>query len=57
MFVGIGMVLLPVAVFTYWRLNAAKAVRRRDAEETGVNYQPEELRRMGDRSPDFRYTL
>ncbi|KAI0708286.1 MFS general substrate transporter [Earliella scabrosa] len=57
MFVGIGLVLLPVTVFAYWRLNARKEARLRDAEEKGVKFAPEELRRMGDRAPDFSYTL
>ena len=57
MFVGIGLVLLPITVFAYWRLNARKEARLRDAEEKGVKFAAEELRRMGDRAPDFSYTL
>ncbi|KAI0708311.1 MFS general substrate transporter [Earliella scabrosa] len=53
MFVGIGFIVLPITVITYKRINA-----RRDAlVREGVSYTPEQLRRMGDRAPDFRYTL
>ena len=53
MFVGIGFIVLPITVITYKRINT-----RRDAlVREGVSYTPEQLRRMGDRAPDFRYTL
>ncbi|KAF9648245.1 hypothetical protein BDM02DRAFT_3155854 [Thelephora ganbajun] len=54
-FVGIGLVVLPIILFTYKRINA-----RRDAvmsEKGGLQYSDRGLRRMGDRAPDFRYTL
>ncbi|TFK52770.1 MFS general substrate transporter [Heliocybe sulcata] len=54
MFVGIGLVTVPLTVLLYTRINA-----RRDkvAREGGVAYSEKELREMGDRAPDFRYTL
>ncbi|KAI0752396.1 MFS general substrate transporter [Daedaleopsis nitida] len=65
MFVGIGLVLLPITVFAYSRLNARKAAVWRDATATAhgekgalqSKYTPEQLRRMGDRAPDFKYML
>ena len=57
MFVGIGFISLPVTVLIYKRINAQRDAAVRDANERGVKYTPEELRRMGDRAPDFRYTL
>ncbi|KAH9914901.1 MFS general substrate transporter [Epithele typhae] len=57
MFVGIGFIALPIAVVSYKRINARREAAMREADERGVKYTPEELRRMGDRAPDFRYTL
>ncbi|KAH9914907.1 MFS general substrate transporter [Epithele typhae] len=57
MFVGIGFVALPIAVLSYKRINARREAAMREASERGVKHTPEELRRMGDRAPDFRYTL
>ncbi|KAJ7723566.1 MFS general substrate transporter [Mycena metata] len=57
MFVGIGLICVPIAVVTYNRIN-----KRRDEVARGLHgeqhiYTPMELRRMGDRAPDFRYTI
>ncbi|KAH9914900.1 major facilitator superfamily domain-containing protein [Epithele typhae] len=57
MFVGIGLVAVPIAVLSYKRINARRESEMREANERGFKYSPEELRRMGDRAPDFRYTL
>ena len=57
MFVGIGLVSLPITVLTYRRINARRDAAMKDAAERGVEYTAGELRRMGDRAPDFRYTL
>ncbi|KAI0752405.1 hypothetical protein C8Q80DRAFT_1266964 [Daedaleopsis nitida] len=64
MFVGIGLMLLPLTEFAYWRLNARKAAVWRDATAHGERgakskYTPSEkqMRRMGDRAPDFEDTL
>ncbi|KAI8996648.1 MFS general substrate transporter [Trametes punicea] len=58
-FVSMGLLLLPVIFITFTRANARRDVLQREAEENGlkVDYTPEELRRMGNRAPDFRYTL
>ncbi|KAF9039625.1 MFS general substrate transporter [Hymenopellis radicata] len=52
MFVGIGLVCVPVAVVSYRRIN-----ERREKVQGRVKYDVKELRMMGDRAPDFRYTL
>lgn len=57
MFVGIGFVTLPIAVITYTRINARRDVLEKEMQEKGIKYTAEELREMGDRAPDFRYTL
>ncbi|KAJ6489526.1 MFS general substrate transporter [Mycena vitilis] len=59
MFVGIGMICVPIAVLTYTRINNRRDVLARDLEERGEKniYSRQELRRMGDRAPDFRYTI
>lgn len=54
-FVGIGMIALCIGVFAYPRINRRRAAR---LVETPVSaYSAEELRAMGDRAPDFVYTL
>ncbi|KAI0761386.1 MFS general substrate transporter [Trametes elegans] len=58
-FVGMGLTLLPIVVITYMRDNARRDAALCEAEDRGlkVEYPPEELRRMGNQAPDFRYTL
>ena len=57
MIVGVGLVLLPITVVSYWRINACKERRMSEAEQQGTKFSAEQLRRMGDRAPDFRYML
>ena len=57
MFVGIGFITVPIVVLLYKRINAHRDALVREADEKGIRYTPEELRRLGDRAPDFRYTL
>ncbi|OCH84458.1 MFS general substrate transporter [Obba rivulosa] len=57
MFVGIGFIALPITVLLYRRINAARDRAQLEAKANGITYSPEELRRMGDRAPDFRYIL
>ena len=57
MFVGIGFITLPIAVFTYIKINAQRDRIQREMEEQGIRLPPEEIRRLGDKAPDFRYTL
>ncbi|KAJ3714828.1 major facilitator superfamily domain-containing protein [Lentinula raphanica] len=58
MFVGIGMILLPVTVFVYSRINLKRAKFMERVAE-GLEKQPsvKELRELGDRAPNFRYIL
>ncbi|KAM5545391.1 hypothetical protein V8D89_001004 [Ganoderma adspersum] len=57
MFVGIGFIVLPIVVLSYKRINARRDALMKEANENGTKFTPEELRRLGDRAPDFRYTL
>lgn len=57
MFVGIGFVTVPIAVIAYKRINAKRDAFEKEMEEKGIKYSANELREMGDRAPDFRYTL
>ena len=57
LFIGIGLILTPAVAFTYMRINKRRDRRVREDEERQIKYAPEELRRLGDRAPDFRYML
>lgn len=62
MFVGIGAISVVVAVVVYARINAhrdalARVVKEKGSTHDVITYTAEELREMGDRAPDFRYTL
>ncbi|KAJ6498892.1 MFS general substrate transporter [Mycena sanguinolenta] len=59
MFVGIGLICVPIAVLTYTRINKRRDERARGMLERGEKnlYTNKELREMGDRAPDFRYTI
>ncbi|KAI0365422.1 MFS general substrate transporter [Pilatotrama ljubarskyi] len=58
-FVTMGLVLLPIMVTTYMRDNMGRNAVQRDMEKRGlkIEHTPEELRKMGNQAPDFRYTL
>ncbi|KAG2353815.1 MFS nicotinic acid transporter Tna1 [Suillus spraguei] len=59
MFIGIGLIFLPILVFIYKRINAQRDAAEHLATERGekVQYSIQELRELGDRAPDFRYTI
>ncbi|KAF7357743.1 putative transporter C11D3.18C [Mycena venus] len=59
MFVGIGLICVPFAVLTYTRINKRRDEIARGMLERGEKnlYTNKELREMGDRAPDFRYTI
>ncbi|KAF8427633.1 MFS general substrate transporter [Boletus edulis BED1] len=59
MFVGIGLITVPILVFVYKRINDARdaALRRRIARKEKLQLSIQQLRDLGDRAPDFRYTL
>ena len=44
-------------VLMYIHINARRDKIVREREEKGEVYTAEELRRLGDKAPDFRYTL
>lgn len=59
MFVSIGLIVVPILVFLYSRINNARdeALRQRIERGGKLNLTIRELRDLGDRAPDFRYTL
>ncbi|KAL4251559.1 MFS transporter superfamily protein [Abortiporus biennis] len=57
MFVGIGFITLPLMVFLYTRINKQRDEIMAKMKERGEKLSPEDVRRLGDKSPDFRYTL
>lgn len=53
---GMGLVVVPIMVFVYKRVNARREALMREATESGgLQYSDEELRKMGDKAPNFRY--
>ncbi|KAI0325820.1 MFS general substrate transporter, partial [Cubamyces sp. BRFM 1775] len=58
-FVSMGLLVVPTAVTVYARINARRDTAQREASEKGALqvYSRKELKRLGDRAPDFRYTL
>lgn len=59
MFVGIGLIVVPILVFSYRRINRARDEAERKRAERGEKLELtiQELRDLGDRAPDFRYIL
>lgn len=59
MFVGMGFVVVPAIVLLYRRINAQRDAAAKEAADRGETnkYTNQQLREMGDRAPDFRYTL
>lgn len=57
MFVGLGVVSLAIMVPTYARINAQRDKQMAMLKEEGAVYDPARSRELGDRAPDFRYTL
>jgi hypothetical protein len=54
MFVGIGFIAVPIVILSYLRINKKRVNLENGAVKKYTNQQ---LREMGDRAPDFRYTL
>ncbi|EJD40514.1 MFS general substrate transporter, partial [Auricularia subglabra TFB-10046 SS5] len=54
-FVGIGLVVVPLLVVLYTRINARRDRAARNPATQNLSIH--DLREMGDRAPDFRYTL
>ncbi|KAI9457539.1 MFS general substrate transporter [Boletus coccyginus] len=59
MFVSIGLIVVPILAFMYKRINNARDEALQQRVERGEKLQLSirELRDLGDRAPDFRYTL
>ncbi|KAL7284829.1 hypothetical protein ACG7TL_002142 [Trametes sanguinea] len=53
-FIALGLVLVPVVVLVYTRINSRRVEGQEKAFGEGI---PEDFRRMGDRAPEFRYTI
>lgn len=60
-FVGVGLLVLPVTVAVYTRINGSRqaALRRRRLRGEGPEgrWTKEEMRMLGDRAAEFKYTL
>ena len=57
MFSCLGILALGLAVVVYSRVNALRAKRQLEMGAQGIVLSADEIRSMGDRAPDFRYTL
>ncbi|KII85303.1 hypothetical protein PLICRDRAFT_116666 [Plicaturopsis crispa FD-325 SS-3] len=70
MFLGIGLVAVPLTALAYWRINARRDALEGSVEEGaieeggiekgekgGIELEDEKRVEMGDRAADFRYTL
>lgn len=57
MFVSIGLIFLALTALCYKLVNNRRDVLQRELQERGVQLTVDELRKLGDRAPDFRYTL
>ena len=57
MFVGIGFVFLPITILAYRHANMSRDKQQREMAEKGIEFSVDELRKLGDRALDFRYTL
>ncbi|KAK2473357.1 hypothetical protein H9L39_15532 [Fusarium oxysporum f. sp. albedinis] len=54
-FAGLGVLACILLEFFYWKINRSRAAL--DEDQIHQHYSDEELEKMGDRSPLFRYTL
>ncbi|KAJ8091529.1 hypothetical protein PM082_024450 [Marasmius tenuissimus] len=57
MFIEIGLIVVPIVTLAHYCANRRKERVIREEEERGVKRSAEEIRAMGDRAPEFRYTL
>jgi len=57
--VGMGLIVLPIMVVTYKRINAQREATMKETagESGGSQHTDEELRRMGDKAPNFQYGI
>lgn len=59
MFVGIGLIVVPILIVSYIRINKKRDAIQQEALDRGETskFTKQQLRALGDRAPDFRYTL
>lgn len=57
MFVGIGFITVPTAILIYSRINKRRDKAMKQLRESGMKLDEGEIRKLGDRALDFRYTL
>jgi MFS family permease len=59
MFIGIGFVIVPLVAYLYRRINAQRDTIAQFEIESGEKktYTNHEMKELGDKGPDFRYTL
>ncbi|KAK2463980.1 hypothetical protein APHAL10511_004031 [Amanita phalloides] len=57
MFVGVGMICVSIAVVSYKLVNRHRDELLRETLGQGGSLDAEELMKLGDKSPDFRYVL
>ncbi|EEB99551.1 hypothetical protein MPER_00753, partial [Moniliophthora perniciosa FA553] len=57
MFIGIGLITVPLVVLTYKRINSKREIILRESAERGEKISPDEIRALGDRAPEFKYTI
>ncbi|KAF8493620.1 MFS general substrate transporter [Gautieria morchelliformis] len=56
-FVGMGMIAVPIIAIIYSHINAQREALARNSEIEKPVYTEQELRQLGDKAPDFRYTI
>ncbi|RPD60522.1 MFS general substrate transporter [Lentinus tigrinus ALCF2SS1-7] len=56
-FMALGLLLVPPTVLLYTRINMRRKEMRYQEETAEGKWAPEDLRRLGDRAPDFKYTI
>jgi len=60
MFIGIGLLTVPLTILIYTHINRKRDALLKEISAGGgmaVRYTTNEIREMGDKSPDFRYSL
>ncbi|KAK2464919.1 hypothetical protein APHAL10511_002995 [Amanita phalloides] len=57
MFAGIGVICVPIAVISYTRINHKRDKLLRELSERGDKISAEEIKKLGDRAPTFRYII
>ena len=56
-FICMGIIVTPVTAWVYSRINARRDAQALNGEDALGSYSIDELAGLGDRAPDFRYSL